>query len=460
MVIGDSLAQGCRSLTVNAAFCAQSWPARLAQEQPWEFHTPDFPRPVLFDLEDEVRRLPTLTLSVANLRLEGFIGRTRDNLRAWLTDGPRPASPCFDNLALSAARISDLYTRTAATSASDIAALLPPSAPDPTGSLSDADLLENLAGLHLPINARFTLNPSQDPAFADLTPLGWVQLRQPRMLIVQVGHNHGLYQIGEDADATVSFATGDYWDEWQQLADRLAQLPAAVETILVALLPKVGAVANLRPQDEDRTAGYADSYDPVFSASARLMAGTDLAAIDGAIRDGNARLQALLKDAHARAGAPDRLQFLDCYSLFDSYDYKNTLDDNRRITVSDDMWIDNRYLGGSVTQVLPLRVELATGGFQNLDGMHPSGCGYALLASEAASLLGLKQDRPALLQRGFAQDALLSNYPLEVDALVALLKQLRALLRLAGKIPIPQGLLADGQHLLDLLPRLQAVFRR
>ena len=45
MIIGDSIAQGCRSLTVNRAYCAQSWAARVAQEQDWDFVTPDFPRP-------------------------------------------------------------------------------------------------------------------------------------------------------------------------------------------------------------------------------------------------------------------------------------------------------------------------------------------------------------------------------------------------------------------------------
>ena len=42
------------------------------------------------------------------------------------------------------------------------------------------------------------------------------------------------------------------------LANRLARLPTEIAIILVVLLPKVGAVANLNPQDDDRSNGYAD----------------------------------------------------------------------------------------------------------------------------------------------------------------------------------------------------------
>jgi hypothetical protein len=458
VVIGDSLAQGCRSLTVNADYCAQSWPARIAQEQAWDFVTPDFPRPVLFDLEEEVRSLPHLTLSLVNLRFEGFFQRVRENLRAWLKNDRESDASCFDNLALSAAKINDLYTRSAASSNDKIASLVPMDDPDPAGTLTDLELVQKLADLHLPINARFTLNPSQDPAFANFTPLDWVRERKPHVLVVQIGHNHGLYQIGEDAATDVSFDQGDYWDEWQELATRLAQLPAEIETILVALLPKVGAVANLHPQDDDRRDGYADAYSPTFSVSPSVLAGTDLASIDGKIHTGNARIQTILKDAHTAAGAPNRLKFLDSYSLFESYDYKNSLDDSRQIVINDELWIDNRYVTGTVPRSLPLRVELATGGFQSIDGMHPSGCGYAMLASEAMKLLNLPQQREALLERGYDDDTLLAQYPLALDTLIALLKQVRALRRLGAKVPIPEGLLADRQHLTDLLPRLQRIF--
>jgi hypothetical protein len=77
MSIGDSLAQGCRSLTVKESFCEQSWPARVAEAQKWEFVTPDFPRPVLFDLEEEIRRLDTLSISIERTTCIRAVRRVR-----------------------------------------------------------------------------------------------------------------------------------------------------------------------------------------------------------------------------------------------------------------------------------------------------------------------------------------------------------------------------------------------
>src|SRR6266436_4238389 len=67
MAIGDSLGQGCRSLSVTADYCAQSWPARIAQTKDFEFIAPDSPRPILLDLEFEVR-----TFNIATHRARYF----------------------------------------------------------------------------------------------------------------------------------------------------------------------------------------------------------------------------------------------------------------------------------------------------------------------------------------------------------------------------------------------------
>jgi hypothetical protein len=164
MIIGDSLAQGCRSLTVKADYCAQSWSARVARSQGWPFLTPDFPRPILFDLEAEVRRLDTLTISIDRLRFEDFESRLRENLRDWLVNARESSAPFFDNLGLSGAKVFDLYTRTAASSAAEIAALTP------QGAASQITL-DQIGELDLAINGRFTLNPAQDPAFDHFTSL-------------------------------------------------------------------------------------------------------------------------------------------------------------------------------------------------------------------------------------------------------------------------------------------------
>jgi hypothetical protein len=188
-----------------------------------------------------------------------------------------------------------------------------------------------------------------------------------------------------------------------------------------------------------------------------LLSGTDLAGIDSKIRDANARIQDILTSAHSAAGAPKRLQFLDVYTLFDLDDYKNSLDDQRQIAFAD-LEVDNRYLAGKVPLELPPRVVLKAGGFQSIDGMHPSGCGYAVVASEAMKPLGLPQQRDSLLKRGYEEDTLLSQYPLPLDVLTQLLRQLRALRRFDATVHLSEAVRSDPQHLLALLPRLQSIF--
>jgi hypothetical protein len=459
MIIGDSLAQGCRSLTVNQAYCQQSWAARIAEERDWDFVTPDFPRPILFDLEDEVRRLDTLTLSVANFRFEGIAGRIRDNLREWLANAQESGFPCFDNLGISGALIYDLYTCSAASCAAKIAELTPQGAATPLH-------LASIGDLHFAINGRFTLNPSQDPAFDGFTPLDWVRARRPQRLLVQIGHNHGLYQIGSEAQ-DVPFDQpggdglhGDYWVQWQTLAADLAGLPAEVSTIVVALLPKVGAVANLAPREADRENGYAPTYGPVLSTSTAILSGERLAAIDQAIRDANARIQEIVTNAATATGAAGRLQFLDTFALFDRFDFKNSLDSERQIPVTDQVSIDNRYVDGRF-HLFPLNAagwRLSAGGFQSIDGMHPSGCGYAKLALEAIDLLKLSRDSDALLQEAFAHDSLLSDYPIELRAVTSLLQMVRDLIRLNSFVPSRLTSFTEGLHAADVIRMMQSTF--
>jgi hypothetical protein len=458
MIIGDSLAQGCRSLTVSARLCQQSWPARLAQDQGWDFASPDFPRPILFDLEEEIRRLDTLTLSVQGFRFEGIAGRIRANLQDWLANAQESSFTCFDNLGLSGALICDLYTRSAAQSAAEIAALTPQGA-------ATALPLDKLGDLHLAINGRFTLNPSQDPTFNDFTPLDWVQARRPRRLLVQIGHNHGLYQIGSQAD-DVAFdqpggdgSHGDYWSQWETLASKLASLPADVERILVALLPKIGAVANLEPRESDRENGYAPSYGPVLSVSTAILPGERLAAIDQSIQQANQRIRTIVTNA-APAGPAGRVQFLDTYGLFDQFDYKNSLDPGRQIAVTADEEVDNRYVAGRF-HLLPLNMagwRLSAGGFQSADGMHPSGFGYAKVAAEAMTPLGVSAKTNDLLERGFTEDSLLSRYPIELRAVTSLLQMARDLVRTNGFIHSQQTFLSDDLHAVDVLRMMQSVF--
>ncbi|MGA8655540.1 MAG: hypothetical protein WB586_05270 [Chthoniobacterales bacterium] len=463
MVIGDSLAQGCRSLSVQATYCRQSWPARVATSQGWTFRTPDFPRPILFDLEQEIRLLgDVIQLAPAEIRFQGLVGRFLQNLRAWLANKKESAFLCFDNLGLSGAQPYDLYTRTAASSNAEIAKTCP------NGPATSSVPYSDISTLHLGINGRYVLNPSQNPAFENLTPLMWVQARQPKRLFIQIGHNNGLYAIGADADPqrlnfTQDNPNGDkFFDSFKTIAKAVAEMPDSVEAVLVALLPKVGTVANLRPNNNTRSNGYADYYSPVFSTSKTVLPGATLAQVDQQIADANSQIVEIFRQAAQAAGRVSRLTFLDAFKMFETIDYKNTLDVAERISIDQDHVIDNNYLAGSLVPALPfplgqppLKKVINHGGFQSIDGMHPTGCGYAVVASWAMKLLDLpNNDLAKLLDQSLMDDPLVHDVPLKLDLLTAVLTQFKRTLR-AGSIPFPprQAITedADDPHLIDVV---------
>jgi hypothetical protein len=459
MVIGDSLAQGCRSLSVKADYCAQSWGARVAAAQKWEFITPDFPREVLYDLEKEIRLLDTLSLTLDKLTFSDAVSRIRTNLRDWLDHPGGSQHLCFDNLGLTGATIFDLYTRTSANSAEYIR-----QATSGPGGPNAAIRLETLGDLHISLNARFTLNPAQSADFANFTPLDWVRHREPEILALQIGHNHGLFSVGFSADDK-GITNGDpvhggYFEQWQKLADGLATLPDTVQSILVTLLPKVGATGNLKPRGDERVNGYAPFYEPVLSTHTTVLLGPRLGEIDQEIRQVNQKIQDIVTNAAKATGSEKRLVFLDTWDLLDKLDYKNSLQKTRRIQVDSGVTIDNRYLDGQPQIALGalFKLKLIAGGFLSVDGMHPSGSGYAVFASEAMKLLGLQPNLADLLKTSFGQDTLLSKYPGELDALVRILAILRTLEHAGQFTHAPAGPLTDVSNLADILRVMKTTF--
>jgi hypothetical protein len=463
MVIGDSLAQGCRSLSVKADYCAQSWAARIAAAQKWEFITPDFPREVLFDLEKEIRLLDTLSVSLDKLTFSNAVSRIQANLRAWLDQPGGSQHLCFDNLGLTGAAIYDLYTRTSANSAEYIR-----QATSGPGGSNAAIRLETLGDLHISLNARFTLNPAQSIDFANFTPLDWVKIREPEILAVQIGHNHGLFSVGFSAEDK-GITNGDpihggYFEQWQKLADGLAALPDTVQTILVTMLPKVGATANLKPRGDERVNGYAPFYEPVLSTHTTVFLGPRLREIDQEIKHVNQQIQDILTNAAKATGNPGRekrLVFFDTWDLLDKRDYKNTLQKMSRIPVDSGVTIDNRYLDGQPQIALGtlFKLKLIAGGFLSVDGMHPSGCGYAVFASEAMKLLTLQHNAGDLLKVAFQQDPLLSKYPGELDALIRILAILRTLEHVGQFTHAPTGPLTNDSPIADVLRVMKSTFQ-
>ena len=457
MAIGDSLPQGCRHLTVKASFCAQSWPYRVAQAQGWDFAVPDHPQEVLFDLEREVRRLSPAFLSPANLSFAGLPGRILENFRAWQKQPGDSKYECFDNLAVAGAKVYDLYSLTSRNCDVIINQLT---------TRGEVDVLQHIGDLHLPINARFVLNPQQKPEYMGFTPLDWVEQRPPEILLVHIGHNHGLFGFGFEAKDQPSVTQGDhdgldYWGQWQKVAERLADLPTAVKTILVVLLPKVGAVAALHPVSQQRVNGYAPVYEPRVLPVARTLTGTRVAEVDGMIRDTNKSIEKVVREAAKVKGTDARLTFIDGYAALDALDYKNTMESKRRLRLPRNLYVDNRYLDGKPNFPALFKGTLVAGGYESIDGMHASGVGYADLASRAMQALGLPhtaKQRDQLLQRGFLEDTMLSNYPLELDGLIRLIDIARSLIQANHFIPAAATTLADDTHLAATLSMLAGAF--
>ncbi|CAG8866451.1 hypothetical protein PS861_01468 [Pseudomonas fluorescens] len=454
MAIGDSLPQGCRSLTVKAEYCAQSWPARIAAEQGWNFVSPDHPRPVLFDLEEELRRLDPVLLSPKTLALAaGLPARLKNNLNQWRTQAPQSRSQSFDNLAIAGSEVHDLYSCTASLYEIDIS--------ERSGG-NILEHLDNISDLHVAINGKYVLNPQNHPEFNDFSPLKWVEARQPEILLIQSGHNHGLFEFGFKGNPGLDITQGedregrDYFEQWKVVAQRIAKLPAATRQIVVMLLPKVSGVAALLPMSSDRQEGYAEAYFPRLLPGAARLAGTLVASADRKVAEVNQRIQQIFLEAAAATNTKDRLHFIDSYKQLDQIDYKNYLDPNLRIQANSEQFVDNRYLDGKLDFSSPQRTRLKAGGYQSVDGMHPSGFGYADIASKVMTALNLPHDRQRLLARAFQEDALLSNYPLELDAVTRYIDMLRSFSLANWFVPETTPTLRDDTHLtqtLDLFSR-------
>src|SRR5262245_12608154 len=80
MVIGNSLAQGVRSLSFRPEFAAQCVGTRLAASQGWDFRAQTHPRHVLVDVEGEVRELNVLGALFRKKLLSKICDRVNQNL--------------------------------------------------------------------------------------------------------------------------------------------------------------------------------------------------------------------------------------------------------------------------------------------------------------------------------------------------------------------------------------------
>nr|WP_298689574.1 SGNH/GDSL hydrolase family protein [uncultured Dongia sp.] len=410
MAIGDSIFNGVRSLSLSGQLAALSPIAQMADALKLKCTTPDYPRPVLVDLEEAFRGgLPDLIdLKAAAVK----------NAQAWIKELPTWSKHiAFDNIAIAGATYPDLLTTTAGEQRGKIHKALK--------NLKDAKGLSfygKLFALYNAINTIFLLNPTGLPELDDLTPIDMVSHRKPKRLFINIGNNEGLFRIGVSGDyneadkkllrSIPTFAT--------ELAEHLVKDCGDVERIYFNLLIRPRVLANLAPRTDNEmyqtpeNGGYFKTYVGRLTDKNEMTA-KQMESFDNEVSKVNAATEANMKAVFGAQA--HKLQFVNIFNISEQFDTKHW-GDTRKVPVRRKAvtWQLSNYpfssnIGG-----------FRQGGLWGLDNMHPAAAGYALLAEEMRQVVVKTEDiansLPILPQKAFDKDTLLQDVPRNWDALM------------------------------------------
>jgi hypothetical protein len=402
MAIGDSIFNGVRSATIHGELARWSPPAQVARDRQWSMVLPDYRRPILFDLEAELR--------------DGLdLGRLREhvlqNVDRWLEErGEWSGHTFFDNIAVAGAAYGDLHDATAGQARARVPMLV--------AKLRHNEALdfESLASLWFSLNTAFILNPSGHPELDDLTPLEQVASRKPKRLFVNIGSNEGLFRIGITAE--YSRRNREQIQKIPGLSKKLAEVLRDqcpdVERIYFNLLIRPRTLANLAPRtDADMFQtpgeGYFDQYVGRL-ASLNGMTGAQMRQFDEEIAAVNEKTRKSMTKVLG-----DRITFIDAYDLSTGLDGKHF--GNAQKVVVD--------AGGRNFRLsnMPFSANIfgfRQGGLFGLDNMHPSIVGYAMASQAMAeAVIGAEGGDPCSIepQTAFDADTLLQDPPRSWDSL-------------------------------------------
>jgi len=400
MAIGDSMYHGVHSLSLPPWMPEHSAPAMVARALGLPMVVPDPQHPLLWDLTDEIRHDDVIELAT---RLPDIC---RANLAHWPSGQPWSRHEAFDNVAIGGADIADLWQTTYA---SQWRKFLTLSTKFLDGTLSGPAAIPQAAELWYALATCHTLNPRHRPEQVDKTQLDQVRDRQPRILLINIGSNEGLFdacfmgsiRFGADTDdGTAENAAKRINERVETLAGLLAALPPRTEKIVFNGLVRPRAVPNLMPKVEDEGQFPGDSYFPAYvprlTDTQPRVSGLDLRRYDTLIQQVNDRSRQTLA---AALGA--RAAFVDLYPLCDRVDGKHHHGRGMDIPGAG-VWLDNRTVTSTIGGFV--------GGFASLDNMHPTIPGYAVIADAVLSALGhagATTDKHA----AFQADRLLSDFP-------------------------------------------------
>ncbi|SMF76133.1 GDSL-like Lipase/Acylhydrolase [Tistlia consotensis] len=403
MAIGDSMYQGVRSLTMSAPLFRFSPPAQVARALGLDekaFSYPDPLRPLIIDMEPFIRLLPDLGAIDQLLSL---------NARYWTR---RPSSGsgrlAFENVSVASMDIGDLYafdwerrSRQADAlkykDASSIKGLSKAQIPD--GGLADA-----LLGL----NARFTLNPSGSDALEGVQPVELVKLREPEILLLNIGSNEGLFDAGFEGNPNLTDQrVAEIGKRYEILADHLKEVGPGTRKIIVNGLVLPSQVPNLMPAPESISYsghlpgpdGYFDNYENRMGFGYGTMTGQELKWQDERVAAINANMAETMRQ---RLG--DRVEIVDLAEQMRHLNRKHQRLSDDNVIKAGGVSISNMmlesYLGGG----------FRWGGFCGLDGMHPSVVGYGRIAKEVLKKIGRGGEKVDY-EACFRSDSLLTDLP-------------------------------------------------
>nr|WP_294544010.1 SGNH/GDSL hydrolase family protein [uncultured Rhodopila sp.] len=399
MAIGDSLFNGVRSLTINKDLAYWSAPAQVARALGLaDFVNPDYPRNVVINLEEWLKRLE-------------FLFDLHDNIKFW-DNCPHSSLDQFDNIAIASAQYADLWNRTADVAQGQLDALHSQLGPDFYWINS------HLADQFFAFNTRFLLNPRGTAGAGGLSPLAIVTQRRPRRLLVSIGANNGLWSMGFDAIPSTGRIGGDTGPfnqhdlaDLKELIRRLSALPGTedgvqgVEHIYINALPLPSGVANLMPgpnvADQPKQY-YFRSYENSFGFTYGTLSDAQAKLNDQTVQLVNALLREL-------AQQDARIHIVPIDAVISSYDFKHK-DNGATIPIGDKI-LSNDMVAGNTSGW--------RGGLMGLDGMHPSIVGYAVMAQaildEITRYEGVQPLTPPSFQAAYQADTMLTNLPVLWD---------------------------------------------
>lgn len=425
MAIGDSLFNGVRSLTINEVFAQWSAPAQVAKALGIPFATPDYPRNVVINFETWLREF----LPGVGLPLD-----VENNIKFWDTF-PNSRLQEFDNIAIASTTYADMSKRTWKTAQGEIDAL--------HGRLGAniTEIGDHLSDLFFAFNTRFLLNPTSDTHAAADAPLEIVAERKPARLLVSIGANNGLWEMGFAAEASTGQLGGppnDPFDQ-QDVADLVAfvaglkALPPEVKHIYFNALPLPSQVADMMPfpdvsDDPNKKPGpgaYYATYENRFGFNYNQLTGAQVAANDALVKAVNAK-------AAAEAAGDPRIHIVPIDAAFARYDFK-TNRNAQTIVTSDGKVLSNLMIEGPHL----LFPNFWRGGLMGLDGMHPTLAGYSIMAAEILAAIelheGIEVPQMPSADEAYAADTLLQKVPISWDVVLDLSLDIR---RAIGQRPL------------------------